>query len=365
MSATKDRVVLAMSGGVDSSVSAYLLARQGYDVVGVTMRLYVCPDEGTRRCCSVKDREDAKEVAKRLGIAHVVIDGTQVFKDKVIKPFVDAYLQGLTPSPCVLCNQHVKAKMLAEQAHVFGARFIATGHYARVVRSGGRAVLCRARDRAKDQSYFLFGIGKDCLERLLLPVGDYTKEDIRSIARDIGLCVSDKPDSQEICFVPKGGYVPLVEQMAPERLRGSGDFVDIEGRRLGTHRGIHAYTVGQRKGLGIALGTRQYVVSIRPERNEVVLGDEKALLRTTFMVQHVSFLCKECKTAFERGETLTRLVQIRSRHRARPARVTKVGDEIAEVQFFEPQTAIAPGQAAVFYDGERVCGGGFIARDVL
>jgi tRNA-specific 2-thiouridylase len=365
MSGTKERVVVAMSGGVDSSVSAYLLLKEGFDCLGVTMRLYMCPDEGTRRCCSVKDREDAKEVANRLQIGHVVVDGTEVFKEKVIRIFVEDYLQGLTPSPCVLCNQYVKAKILMEQAKNFGAKFIATGHYARVVRNRGDAILCRAKDKHKDQSYFLFLLGTNVVERLLLPVGDYTKERVREIAKDIGLPVSEKPDSQEICFVPKEGYVSLIEQVAPDSIHGAGDFVDMEGRRLGTHRGIHAYTVGQRKGLGIARGFRQYVVSIRPDRNEVVLGDEKSLLRTTFRVQKVSFLCGECAKAFERGETFTRLVQIRSRHRAKPARITKIRDEVAEVKFLEPQTAIAPGQAAVFYDGERVCGGGFIARDGL
>lgn len=359
----RETVVLAMSGGVDSSVSAYLLLQQGFDVVGVTMRLYSCPDEGVRRCCTVRDRQDAQKVASLLGIAHVLVDGTEVFNEKVIKPFVDDYLQGLTPSPCVLCNQYVKATILLEQAKIFGAKFIATGHYARVIRSKGRAILYRAKDTTKDQSYFLFSVGKKVLDRLLLPVGDRTKEDVRALAKRLGLPVSEKPDSQEICFVPKEGYVSLIERLAPERLRGSGDFVDLEGRKLGTHRGIHAYTVGQRKGLGIARGFRQYVVSIRPDTNEVVLGDAKALLRTAFRVGGISFLCEECQDAFERGETITRLVQIRSRHRARFARIKKVGAEVAQVQFLEPQIAIAPGQAAVFYDGERVCGGGFILRD--
>ncbi len=358
------KVVVAMSGGVDSSVAAVLLVEAGFRVVGLSLRLYRCPSEGAHGCCTTADRRDAQAVCERLGIPHHTLDATKAFHEDVVAPFISEYLSGRTPSPCIACNQRVKFPWLLQQAAELGARWIATGHYARVERGpDGRARLLRAADAAKDQSYFLFSIGRDVLDRLLLPVGGLRKPEVRRIAREHGLPVSDKPESQEVCFVPPEGYVSFIESHAAERLPGRGKFVDLDGRNLGSHSGFHAFTVGQRKGLGLGGGPRRHVVRIVPERNEVVLGCAADLRRATCHVSNLHFLDIALAREFDAGHSRPVQVQIRSRHRAAPARIALVSPGRVVVMFEEPQSAVAPGQAAVFYDGPQVLGGGFIERD--
>lgn len=358
------RVIVAMSGGVDSSVAALLLTQAGYDVIGLSLRLYRCPSEGTHGCCTAADRRDARAVCERLGIPHHVVDATEAFHQDVIAPFVAAYLSGRTPSPCIACNEHVKFPWLLGQALALGAEHIATGHYARVERDpAGTPCLLRAADAAKDQSYFLFSIGRDVLERLVLPVGGLRKSEVRRIAREHGLPVSDKPESQEVCFVPPEGYVAFIESQAPDRLPGPGRFLDSEGRDVGSHSGCHGFTVGQRKGLGLGGGPRRYVTRIVPERNEVVLGDAAALTRSGFTASDVHLLDDALARDLDAGSNRRVRVQIRSRHRAAPARISLVSPGRLLVALDEPQSAVAPGQAAVFYDGLRVLGGGFIERE--
>lgn len=359
-----EQVVVAMSGGVDSSVAALLLKQAGYDVVGLSLRLYRCPSEGTHGCCTAADRRDARAVCERLGIPHLVVDATGAFHREVIAPFIAAYLSGRTPSPCIACNEHVKFPWLVRQARTLGADRVATGHYARIERDAdGTPRLLRASDTAKDQSYFLFSIGRDVLERLVLPVGGLRKSEVRRIAREHGLPVSDKPESQEVCFVPPEGYVAFIESQAPDRLPGRGRFVDTEGRELGTHPGVHAFTVGQRKGLGLGGGPRRHVTRIVPERNEVVLGGTADLMRADFTVSGVHLLDDTLARDLEAGLNPRVWVQIRSRHRAAPARLALVSPGRIRVALDDPQSAVAPGQAAVFYDGPRVLGGGFIERE--
>ncbi len=350
-----------MSGGVDSSVAALLLKQAGYDVVGLSLRLYRCPSERTHGCCTAADRRDARVVCECLGIPHHVVDATEAFHREVIAPFIAAYLSGRTPSPCIACNEHVKFPWLVREARTLGADRVATGHYARIERDAdGAPSLLRATDTAKDQSYFLFSIGRDVLERLVLPVGGLRKSEVRRIAREHGLPVGDKPESQEVCFVPPEGYAAFIESQAPDRLPGRGRFVDTEGRELGTHPGVHAFTVGQRKGLGLGGGPRRHVTRIVPERNEVVLGGTADLMRADFTVSDVHLLDDTLARDLEAGANPRVRVQIRSRHRAAPARLALVSPGRIRVALDEPQSAVAPGQAAVFYGGRRVLGGGFI-----
>ncbi len=353
-----------MSGGVDSSVAALLLKHAGCEVIGLSLRLYRCPSEGRRGCCTAADRRDAQAVCERLGIPHHVVDATEEFHREVIAPFIAAYLSGRTPSPCIACNERVKFPWLVRQALALGADRVATGHYARVTRDGnGTPHLLRAADVAKDQSYFLFSSGRDVLERLVLPVGGLPKSEVRRIAREHGLPVSDKPESQEVCFVPPEGYVAFIESQVPGHLPGRGRFVDKDGRHLGWHAGCHAFTVGQRRGLGLGGGPRRYVTAIVRERNEVVLGDTGDLICREFAVSDPRFLDESLERRLLAGEDPRVLVQIRSRHRAAPARIHPVSPGRLLVRFDEPQSAVAPGQAAVFYDGPRVLGGGFIERE--
>jgi tRNA-specific 2-thiouridylase len=277
------------------------------------------------------------------------------FKSAVLDPFVESYLAGETPLPCAHCNASVKFKELLEVAAQMGAATLATGHYARLERDGGATVLCRARDRAKDQSYFLFSLSAAQLERVAFPLGELSKREVRELAREMGLPNADRTDSQEVCFVPEGGsYAQVLATLAPARLPGPGEMVDEGGKVLGHHPGHHRFTVGQRKGLGIAAGRRLYVVAIHPESNRVVLGEERATLRTRLLLRDVNWLAPRPRAA------LAAEVQIRSRHAAQPATVCPADDGGAEVVFEEPVASPAPGQAAVFYDGDRLLGGGWI-----
>lgn len=352
------RVVVAMSGGVDSSVAAALVAESGAETIGVTMRL----SASASRCCSLEDADDARRVAEGLGIRFYVANYTEVFGREVVDAFADAYLDGRTPIPCVACNKRFKFDHLLERAKAFGATRVATGHYARIARDpeSGRARLYRAVDRQKDQSYFLFSLSQAQLRAASFPIGEMSKAEVRERARRLGLGTAEKPESQEICFVPDGDYAAVVERLRPEARARGGEIVDLEGRVLGRHAGIHRFTVGQRHGLGIASDRRLYVVRLEPAERKVVVGDVADLDRDTMRVEQVSWTA-----GVTPGAALRARVQVRHRHEPVSARVEPVADGAAVVRFDEPVRAIAPGQAAVFYDadrGEEVLGGGWIAR---
>lgn len=350
------RVLIAMSGGVDSSVAAALLAEQGHDLVGVTLHLWDAAGEHkVGRCCSPEDRDDARRVCEHLGIPHYVFDERRAFRERVVDPFVGAYRAGTTPSPCVHCNREVKLGSLLSLADELGATHVATGHYARIVRDpGGRAALLRGRDRAKDQSYFLYGVPRAILDRLVFPLGELEKGQTRAEGRRLGVPGWDKKDSQELCFVPDGDVGAFIERETGAK--SSGRIVDETGRELARHDGVHRFTVGQRRGIGLGGGTGEprYVLRIVPDTDEVVVGPKEALYASDARAIDVVW------TEGTPSEPFEAEVQVRYRHRAAPARVTPAPDGF-EVRFHAPQRAIAPGQAAVVYRGERVIGGGLLA----
>jgi tRNA-specific 2-thiouridylase len=353
----KTRVVVAMSGGVDSAVAAGVLARQGYDVVGVTLRLANLArlGLGVSRCCSDEDVEVARAVCVRLGIAHDVLEVGAAFRRSVVEPFVDSYLAGETPLPCAHCNALVKFGELLEAAFRMGAETLATGHYARVGREEGIPALRRALDREKDQSYFLFTLELWQLEHVSFPIGAMTKSEVRALAAELGLPNAGKTESQEVCFVPSGGsYVKVLEAMAPGRMPGEGEIVDRDGRVLGRHGGHHRFTVGQRRGLGVADGRRLYVLEVHPQANRVVVGTDAEAERRTLLLRDVNWIAPRA------DETMRAEVQVRSRHVPAPATVRRRDDGTAEVTFDEPVLSPAPGQAAVCYQGDRLLGGGWI-----
>lgn len=353
------RIVVAMSGGVDSSVAAALLAEQGHDVVGLSMQLYDQRegDNGFGRCCTLDDLADARRTAAHLGIPHYIVNFERPFDDLVISNFVREYAAGRTPIPCVHCNSALKFTTLLERARGLGAERVATGHYARVAwdPARGHYVLKRGVDPTRDQSYFLFPLTQTQLSAALFPVGELSKDAVRQYARARGLPVADKPDSREICFVADGDYGRFVERRAPA-VRREGLITDTTGRVLGHHEGVHRFTVGQRRGLGLATGTRLYVVAIDAESNRVVVGPRAALERTAFVATGVNWIAGSAPTGPIRAH-----VQIRYRHREAPATIVPLDETRVRVEFDTPQAAIAPGQAAVFYDGDLVLGGGWIA----
>lgn len=359
------RVVLAMSGGVDSSVAARLLLDAGYDVVGLFMRTGVhAPTEEicepaapsrARGCCSAVDAADAQRVADRLDIPFYALNFEEDFA-RIKDYFADEYLNGRTPNPCVVCNTWLKFGRLWEHARSIDADYIATGHYARIVHRHGRAELHRGADPSKDQSYFLFGIDPAILPRILFPIGDMHKPDVRGLAEQHDLGVHQKPDSQEVCFVPSGRHADFIRQHRPEMVSPAGDIVDEGGRVVGQHDGIATYTIGQRRGLGVALGQPRYVLSLEPDTNRVVIGPQELLLKPEMIVERTNWLADE-----PAGDAPIRCdVKIRYLHRAAPALIHRLPDGRARVVFDEPQAAVAPGQASVFYDGDRVLGGGWI-----
>ncbi len=359
------RVLVAMSGGVDSSVAAALLCEQGYEVVGVAMRLTAeaSPSSAVRRatCCSHEDFEDARRVAERMDFPFYVIDLRADFAARVVGNFVSEYLGGRTPNPCVMCNREIKFDRLWSRARALEADFVATGHYAQIERdAGGRFHLRRGIDSTKDQSYFLFTLGQSELARTLFPLGAMTKSEVRERARALGLANADKPESQEICFVPDGDYASFVERaVAPAEIR-RGSVVTADGQALASHGGVHRFTVGQRRGLGIAAGTPMYVSEIRAATGEVVVGPRDQLNAAGLVAGQVRMVDP---VWFESGEVRLE-VKIRYRHPALPARLRMLTGERAEIRFEHGGPAVTPGQACVFYRGDEVLGGGFIERAV-
>jgi len=364
------RIVVAMSGGVDSSVAAALLAEQGHDVIGLSMQLYDQAEGQTSfgSCCSIDGLQDARRVAAAINIPHYILNFERQFQDQVVSNFVNEYAAGRTPLPCAHCNSDLKFATLAERAESFGADAVATGHYARVEAIpapgeglGGsqlRHVLKRGLDASKDQSYFLFSLTQTQLARAVFPVGDRPKTEVRAYARRRNLPVADKPDSQEICFIPDNDYRGFVEKQRPDTTR-AGHFVDERGAVVGAHEGVHRFTVGQRRGLGLSSsssGTPLYVLALHPAEQHVVVGPKSSLERTTLQASGVNWLI-DTPTAPIRAA-----VQIRHRHQAAAATVRATAPGQASVTFDAPQIAITPGQAAVFYDGEIVLGGGWIER---
>jgi tRNA-uridine 2-sulfurtransferase len=352
---TRQRVVVAMSGGVDSAVAAGLLVREGYDVIGITMRLWTLDDPdapvGKKHCCSVEDTGDAQQAADVLGIPHYVLNMEREFHDRVIDYFVAEYGRGRTPNPCLACNEHVKFRALLDRAVALEADFLATGHYARIDRTGGRYRLHCAIDDAKDQSYVLYTLGQAELAKTLFPVGAYGKARIRELAHEMGLLLADKPDSADICFVPDGDYKSFVRKRLPQT---AGVMLDAAGNAIGEHGGVAGFTIGQRKGLGVAVGSKRFVTGIDPELNVVTIGPEEQLMSSALVAENVNWI------GGPPGGPIRALVKIRYRTAAAPAMVTPLADRGARVLFDAPQRAITPGQAAVFYDGDEVLGGGAI-----
>jgi tRNA-uridine 2-sulfurtransferase len=363
------RIAVAMSGGVDSSTVAAMLHSGGQSIIGLTMQLWnqrrlpQIQSEGPvrRRCCSTDDVYDARRVAEHFGFPFYVVNFEREFEETVIRPFANEYLEGRTHIPCTLCNNHVKFDQLVTTARQIGAEKIATGHYARIRRNPdtGRYELLRARDDGKDQSYFLFGLTQEQLARSEFPLGELTKQEVREIARRFAVPVAEKPESQEICFVPTGSYVRFIEGYFQEQgtllADESGEIVSTSGETLGRHNGLRHYTVGQRRGLGFAAGRRVYVVEIDRAKNRLVVGEGEELLRTTCDVRDVNWIATE-----RPREPVHARVRIRHRHEAAQAEVEALSHEAARVTFREPQRAITPGQAAVFYSGDVVLGGGWI-----
>ncbi len=349
-----------MSGGVDSSVAALLAQREGYECVGCTMKLFEGGADlpaSERACCSLEDTQDARSVCYRLGIPYYVFNLQDEFRRRVMDKFVSCYAAGATPNPCIDCNRYLKFEKLYERAVVLRCEKIVTGHYARIEERNGEYYLKKALDPTKDQSYVLYTMTQEQLARTLFPLGDLRKARVRELAAAHGFVTAHKPDSQDICFVPDGDYESMIREYA-QKAFPPGDFVSREGRVLGRHRGVIAYTPGQRRGLGIAAGEPLYVCEIRPETNEVVLGTREEACSRTVPVGGVNWISGRAP-----GRALRCGVRIRYRQQEQPALVSPVGPDTVRVVFDEPQFAPAPGQAAVFYDGDTLLGGGEILRD--
>ena len=355
---TGRRVLLGMSGGVDSSVAAWLLKRDGWDVIGVTMKVWPqdCLSRAEDKCCGPSAIADARSVAHKLGLPHYVVDESDHFEKVVINYFASEYRAGRTPNPCVMCNEHLKFGSLRDKARALGADFIATGHYAIIEHHDRRAVLRKGRDDRKDQSYFLFSLNQDQLLHALTPLGAMTKTEIREIAREIGLKVADKVDSQEICFVPGNDYKAFLRGHFGDKEFQRGGIYDTAGNFLGEHEGIEMFTIGQRKGLPGGSPRPRYVVDIDPATSRVLVGDEDDLVRSEFEVDRVNWLDEE-PTSFTHVS-----VKIRYAHPGTEAVLESLPGGRARVRLEVPQRAVTPGQAAVFYVGDRVIGGGWIVR---
>jgi tRNA-uridine 2-sulfurtransferase len=372
---TTETIAVAMSGGVDSSTVAAMLCAEGHSVIGLTMQLWNqrrlaghegMPESVQGRCCSIDDVYDARRVAETLGIPYYVVNHEERFERDVVRPFVEEYLAGRTPIPCSLCNNHLKFDQLLIVAQQIGADKIATGHYAQVVfdEQLNRWLLKRPADRSKDQTYFLFGLTQEQLSRTLFPLGGMTKPEVRELARAYNLVIAEKPDSQEICFVPGGDYKRFLEAylseqgVEPTPISGEmvgGEMVTSDGKVIGEHAGVHNFTVGQRKGLGVATGSPLYVIQIRNDTRQVVVGKDEELYSRTLRASRVNLI-----STAELGEPMRVAVKIRHKHQPAPAMIESAGPGEVLVTFDDPQRAITPGQAAVFYDGDIVVGGGWI-----
>ena len=347
----KGKVLVGLSGGVDSTVAAYLLKQRGYEVIGVTMEMW--HGENSQKAIA-----DASRLAGLLGIAHEVLDVREDFSRCVVGDFIEKYQQGLTPNPCIVCNRLVKEDALLKRARELGAAHIATGHYARIERhpKTGRFAIRNSATATKDQTYALYRLTQEQLAAMLLPIGEYNKDEVRKIAAGIDGFIAKKSDSQDICFIPDGDYVAFIEREGGSGTPG--DFVDMDGNILGKHRGLMHYTVGQRKGLGIAFGKPMYVYGMNAEKNQVILCENDALFRRTVRIGSLAHMAV---AEFEDGMRFQ--AKIRYAHRAAWCTVKKIGEDLLECTFDEPQRAVTPGQSLVFYDGEYVAGGGFILQE--
>ena len=357
-----ERVLVGMSGGVDSSVCTALLMKQGYEVAGATLSLHgnsAASAECVKACGSPSDVDDAREICNRLGILHYVFDFKERFSECVVNNFISEYLEGKTPNPCIECNRYIKFKAMLDSAIELGYDKVATGHYASVKQDkNGRYLLCRAKDINKDQSYVLYSLTQEQLSKIIFPLGNYLKPQVREIADKFGFVNASKPDSQDICFVPDGDYASFIERTIG-RASLYGDFVDIEGKRLGEHKGIIRYTVGQRKGLGIALGKPMFVIDKSATENQVVLGDEKLLFYKRVLVDELNFIMFD-----KLEERMSVTAKLRYRHKEQPAVIYPIDISRVIIEFNEPQRAPSCGQSAVFYKDDVVVGGGKIVKGI-
>ncbi len=352
---SKKKVVIGLSGGVDSAVAAYLLKEHGYEVIGVMLNLsqndeiYLLHEGG---CCSLSSVLDARKVAELLDIPFYVLNYKEVFKEKIVDYFVDEYVSGKTPNPCIECNRHIKFGKFLKSAKTLGADYVATGHYARVEKENDKYVLKKGVDQRKDQTYMLYTLTQNHLRNIVMPCGEYTKEQVREIAKKIGMDIHNKKDSEEICFVPDGNHGKFISEIKKVE---EGNFIDKNGKILGKHKGIIYYTIGQRKGLNLSLGKPGYVIEIRPDTNEVVIGDEEDIFFNNAIVDKVNIISGE---NFEDGF----MVQAKIRYQAKPcdAKLFRINDDEIKVVFDSPQRAMTKGQSLVFYDGDILVGGGII-----
>lgn len=354
-----EKALIAMSGGVDSSLAAKIMTDRGFECIGCTMKLYNNEDEGverTKTCCSLDDVEDARSVAYKLGMPFYVFNFTDEFREKVICKFIDCYEKGLTPNPCIDCNRYMKFGKLHERAEILGCSYVVTGHYARIEKQGEKYVLKKALDETKDQSYVLYSMTQEQLAHTMFPLGELRKTEVRAIAAKNGFINADKPDSQDICFVPDGDYASVIEKHTHKKYE-PGDFVDKNGNVLGKHKGIINYTIGQRKGLGISAKEPLYVCNICPENGKVILGGKEELFSNEADAYDFNWISGEVP----KGDVKCS-VKIRYRQKEQKATVIPTGKNSVHIVFDEPQRAITPGQAAVVYDGEIVLGGGTITK---